>query len=153
MTPQKARMMRDAARDGQTHSTSLSDEYKLRRTLRFDPAYPNDPACSVAALSGIEKLAAEQGPTPNSISVCYDVCDHSLAQIESFLTQAGLHLDNRLAARIIRALSKFCEETQARNMQAPTRLIKAPLDAYAKAWDSRVHGDRDPAPPEMRHER
>lgn len=104
-------------------------------------------------LNGLEYLDVSHGPHALGLTVTYDLVDYTLEGLENALRKVGFHLDTSLYSKIVRALVYFTEETQLRNLQEPTRLIKQSNQVYIEAYQHHMHGDRDDTPPEAREDR
>jgi len=157
MTPEKARELRDEARDGKTRKRPAAfvpqPGTRKNRELRFDPRYPDHVGEARKLLCGLEGMEVEPGLTAHSLSIWYEIGTYSLEGLEAALMRQGFHLDNGLYSKLTRALVYFCEETQMRNMRVPERLIKKSHEVYSKAWEHHPHGDHDDTPPELRLDR
>ncbi|MCX7164115.1 MAG: hypothetical protein NT083_13925 [Rhodocyclales bacterium] len=157
MTPEKARELRDELRHGKSRQRPAAfvpqPGTRKHRELRFDPRHPEQVEETRRLLSGLEGMEIDSGLAPCSLSIWYDISDYSLQGLEAALQRQGVHLDNSLYSKLMRALVYFCEETQMRNMRVPERLIKKSHLVYSKAWEHHPHGDRDDTPAELRQNR
>lgn len=146
--------MRQSAQHGSTaHSgpkfVPTPGTYK-RRELRFGAMPPEQTGRAFALLSGLEGLKVEAVEGRRALIVSYDLFSYTLEGLEEALRQEGFHLDNTLYSKIIRALARYCEQTQLHTLRSPQRLIKKSNEVYVKAWDHHLHGDHDETPPELR---
>lgn len=115
---------------------------------RFPPGQLPEAAQLLSGLQGVSASAHVDGRT---LLVEYDLLDYTLHGLEEGLTDQGFHLDNSLMCKLLRAFTHYVEATQLHNLEAPERLIKTySKEAYAKAWDNRLHGDHDDTPVEWR---
>ncbi len=121
-----------------------------RRELRFGALPPEQTHRAFELLSGLEGLRVEAIEGRRALTVSYDIFDYTLEGLEEALLQQGFHLDNTLYSKIVRALVRYCEQTQLHTLRSPQRLIKKSNEVYVKAWDHHLHGDRDDTPPELR---
>lgn len=126
-------------------------ELKKHRDIlfaRFPPGQVPEAQDDLQKLGGVEVAAL---PENRSVSVCYDLQDHTLHALEDYLINKGYHLDNTLFSKLSRALVYYVEEIQLHNMTAPrSRLKQLPEEAFVKAWERHEHGDHDDTPPEWR---
>jgi hypothetical protein len=154
LNPEQARLIRDKERGlSRPHPLLPQTGTRKHREIRFSKLPPGQierAQSMLALLSGIEVAA---GLLPTTISVWYEVEDHTMQGLEAALRQEGFHLENTLIAKLIRALVYYSEETQLRNMHGPQRLLKKSHEVYSKAWDHHPHGDHDDTPPELRVDR
>lgn len=113
-------------------------------------ALPTDQAVQAARYLGrIPGVIAQAHPAQHSISVTYQITEHTLLDLEACLTAAGFHLDNSIMQKIKRALAHYCEDVQRDNMDIPEHNIKS-RDVYVKVWENHPHGDHDETPEELR---
>ncbi|MBI4985524.1 MAG: hypothetical protein HZC24_09335 [Rhodocyclales bacterium] len=126
---------------------------RKHREIRFNKLRPGQVEQGRLVLENLGHIEVADGLLPNSLSVWYDVTEHTMEGIESALIAQGFHLENTLYCKLIRALVAFCEETQLRNMRQPERLLKKYNETYSKAWEHHPHGDHDDTPPELRQDR
>jgi hypothetical protein len=149
MSPERARALRDG---GRRRSAAFVPQPGTRkhREIRFSALRPGQVDRARVMLCELEGLEVETGLLVTSLSVWYEVTDHTLQGLEAGLVAKGFHLDNSLYAKLVRAIVYFCEDTQLRNMRQPERLIKKSNEVYVKAWEHHPHGDHDDTPPELR---
>lgn len=126
---------------------------RKRREIRLHPLPPGQVQRAVECLASLGYLEVQPGMRANVLFVTYSLEHHSLATVEAHLSAAGLHLDGSLYARLMRAVVRYCEETQLRNLHSPERLIKKSNEVYVKAWEHHPHGDHDDTPAELREYR
>ena len=149
MSPERARALRDAGRERRAAFVPQPGTRK-HREIRFSALRPGQVEQARAMLGIISGLEVESGLLPTSLSIWYEITEHSLQGLETALTDKGFHLDNSLYAKLVRAIVYFCEDTQLRNLRQPERLIKKSNEVYVKAWEHHPHGDHDDTPPELR---
>lgn len=121
-----------------------------RRELRFSTLPENQTQRALILLRGLDGLSVERIEGRRALSVSYDLFDYTLEGLEEALMQEGFHLDNALFSKLMRALIRYCEQTQLHTLRSPQRLIKKSNEVYVKAWDHHLHGDHDDTPPELR---
>lgn len=121
-----------------------------RRELRFSALPQNQTERALVLLRGLERLRVEPVTGRRALFVSYDIFDYTLEGLEEALMQQGFHLDNSLLSKLMRALIRYCEQTQLHTLRSPQRLIKKSNEVYVKAWDHHLHGDHDDTPPELR---
>lgn len=121
-----------------------------RRELRFAALPQNQTQRALTLLRGLEGLRVEPVVGRRALFVYYDIFNYTLEGLEEALVQQGFHLDNSLFSKLMRALIRYCEQTQLHTLRSPQRLIKKSNEVYVKAWDHHLHGDRDDTPPELR---
>ncbi len=154
MDVEHARLMRDKERGLQrSHALAPQTGTRKHRELRFNKLRPWQVDQARALLASLDGLDVAPGALSNSLSVWYEITDHTMEGLEEALIAQGFHLENTLYCKMIRALVYFCEETQVRNMRQPERLLKKSNEIYSKAWDQHAHGDHDDTPPELRQDR
>ena len=154
LNPERARLIRDKERGLQRQPALLPQTgTRKHRELRFSKLPPDQAARAEALLARVGGLEVSAGLLPTSVSIWYDVEEHTMEGIEAALCRHGFHLENTLYAKLIRALVYYSEDTQLRNMHGPQRLIKKSHEVYSRAWEHHPHGDRDETPPELRVDR
>ncbi|MDR3220982.1 MAG: hypothetical protein LBU46_03085 [Candidatus Accumulibacter sp.] len=121
---------------------------RVVRLAEFPPGQVPEAADFLGGLAGLEivpDIAAR------SITVVYDLHEHSLEELESVLEDMGFHLETSLLSKLLRALIYYSEETEIHNLDAPRRLLKkSQNEAYTSAWGRHPHGDHDDTPPDWR---
>jgi len=153
MDVERARKLRDKERGlHRAHPLVPQTGRRKHRELRFNKLRPWQVEQAMALLQDFDGLIVEPGEAPHSLSVWYDVTDHTMEALENSLVAQGFHLDNTLYCKLIRALVYFCEDTQLRNLRQPERLIKKSNEIYSKAWEHHPHGDHDDTPQELRQD-
>ena len=121
------------------------------REIFFAEFPPDQTPGAAEALRSLEEVTVELLKEKRAIGVDYDLNQHSLSEIEAFLTQRGFHLDDTLSGKLMRALIHYAEETQLHNLDAPGNPAKqAQQEAYVSEWEHHPHGDHDDTPPEWR---
>ena len=154
MDVERARLMRDKERGlHRPHPFVPQTGTRKHREIRFNKLRAWQVEQARALLESLEHLEVAAGVLPNSVSVWYEVTDHTMEGLETALIAQGFHLENTLYCKMIRALVYFCEDTQLRNMRQPERLLKKSNEIYSKAWEHHAHGDHDETPPELRQDR
>ncbi|CAG0930216.1 MAG: hypothetical protein EFKGCFLK_01188 [Rhodocyclaceae bacterium] len=151
MNPERARQLAHRVPEPALHE--VAPGCAKRREIRFTKMPPEQALRALDLLSGLECLEVSPGPHPRGITVAYDLVDYTYEGLEKALRKLGYHLDNSLYCKIVRALVRFTEETQLRNLKEPARLIKQSNQVYIRAWEHHPHGDRDDTPAEVREDR
>ncbi len=130
-------------------------ELRKRREISFCTLHP-DPNQARTALSLLEDHPARPRAhclSASSIEVEYNVLDTCLEQIEQYLIDAGLHLDNRLLCRMKRALYYYSEENQRALHGCPKGQSNCTDRIFVSQYRRRDHGCRDHRPEHWRHYR
>lgn len=154
LNPERARLMRDKERGlHRPHSLMPQTGTRKHRELRFAKLPPDQVERAWKLLTCLDGLELAAGSSSNSISIGYEIEEHTLEALENALRQAGFHLECSLYNKLIRALVYYSEDTQLRNMHGPQRLLKKSHEVYSKAWEHHPHGDHDDTPPELRVDR
>lgn len=146
-------MRQSAQHGGEVHSgpTFVPTPGTLkRRELRFAALPENQTQRALVLLRGLEGLRVDLVVGRRALTVSYDIFNYTLEGLEEALVQQGFHLDNSLFCKLMRALIRYCEQTQLHTLRSPQRLIKKSNEVYVKAWDHHLHGDHDDTPPELR---
>ncbi|MBE9609885.1 hypothetical protein [Chitinilyticum piscinae] len=111
---------------------------------------PTDQAVQAARYLGrLPGVIAQAHPEKHSITVSYQITEHTLESLENGLLAAGFHLDGSIMQKIRRALAHYCEDVQRDNLDIPEHNIKT-RDVYVKVWEHHPHGDHDDTPEELR---
>ena len=153
MDVERARLMRDKERGlHRPHPLAPQTGTRKHRELRFNKLRSWQVEQARALLASLDHLEVAPGMLPNSLSIWYEITEHTMEGLETALIAHGFHLENTLYCKMIRALVYFCEDTQLRNMRQPERLIKKSNEIYSKAWEHHAHGDHDDTPPELRRD-
>jgi hypothetical protein len=153
LNPERARQLRDRERGlHRPHPLAPQTGTRKHRELRFAKLPPDQVERAFELLARIERLEVAPGSLSHTISIWYEIEDHTLEALEAALRKEGFHLDNTLYSKLIRALVYYCEETQLRNMHGPQRLLKKSHEVYCQAWEHHPHGDHDDTPPELRQD-
>lgn len=154
LNPERARQIRDRERGlHRPHALMPQSGTRKHREIRFGALPPGQVDRAYELLSRVDRLEVAPGLLENSISVWYDIEDHTMEALETALREAGFKLDCALYAKLVRALVYYAEETQLRNLHGPQRLLKKSHEVYSKAWEHHPHGDHDDTPPELRVDR
>jgi hypothetical protein len=153
MDIQAARHTRDRIRGRQRrHPLALQSGTRKHREIRLAPACAHQIGEVRLLLSRLPGLEVDEGLLPHSVSIWYEVTDHTLEGLEQALVARGLVLDASLYCRFIRWVVYYSEATQRRNLHQPERLIKKYNETYSKAWERHRHGDHDDTPPDLRQD-
>lgn len=153
LNPERARLLRDKERGlHRPHPLAPQAGTRKHREIRFAKLPPGQAARAMELLARLERIEVSPGTHAESISVWYEVTDHTLEALEYALREQGFHLSNTLYSKLIRALVYYSEDTQLRNMSHPERLLKQSHEVYSKAWDHHPHGDHDDTPAELRQD-
>jgi len=128
-----------------------SVELNKQRDIVFDSAYPGQTERALVLLSGLTDCKVEQGDSPNTLRVSYNLYQYTLEGIENGLAQEGFHLDNSPLHNIGRKVIHYCEDTICHNLDIPTHPTKKnEREVFVKAYNRQPHGDHDDTPPELR---
>lgn len=100
-------------------------------------------------LVGLEGLDVMVGADVCRLRVRYHICEYTLEGLETALSSQGFHLDNSLLNKLRRTLAYYCESVQRRNVAANEPDIKS-QQAFMRAYERHLHGDRDETPEEWR---
>lgn len=111
---------------------------------------PNQAETAVQLLAEIEGIVGTELRSPIHIRVSYHIKELCLEQIETGLTAMGLHLDNRLLYRLIRALYYYTEETEQANLGCTRGDSKSTREIFAHQYQRQDHGLRDQRPEHWR---
>ncbi len=130
---------------------SLHDLVK-HRDIHFVELHPDPNQAETAAqlLSEVEGMVGIEQRSPNHIRVSYQLMLVSLEQIENGLTAMGLHLDNRLLYRLMRALHYYTEETERANLGCTRSDTKCTRQIFADHYQRQNHELRDQRPEHWR---
>jgi hypothetical protein len=122
------------------------------RDIHFVELHPDPNQAETAAelLCEIEGIIGTQTRSPTHIHVSYHLPDISLEQIEQGLTSMGLHLDNRLLYRLMRALYYYTEETERANLGGNLPDSKSTRQIFAHHYQRQDHSLRDHRPEHWR---
>lgn len=122
------------------------------RDIHFFELHPDPNQAETAAqlLSEIQGIIGVEQRSPIHICVSYQLMEICLEQIENGLTAMGLHLDNRLLYRMMRALYYYTEETERSNLGCAQIDSKSTRQIFADRYQRRDHGLRDQRPEHWR---
>lgn len=122
------------------------------REIFFSEFPPDQVPGAVEALRALEQVTVELLQEKQAIGIDYDLTEHTLEELELYLTKQGYQLNSTLLGKLGRALVHYVEETQLHNLEAPGTSVKnsAQQEAYVKEWEHHPHGDHDDTPPEWR---
>jgi len=102
-------------------------------------------------LSAITDCKVKKSDAPNTLSVTYNLHNHTLEELEHTLTEAGFNLDHSVLHNIERNVIYYSEDTICHNMDIPMKPTKKnERKVFIKAYDQEPHGDHDDTPPELR---
>ncbi|MDR3430124.1 hypothetical protein [Silvimonas sp.] len=111
---------------------------------------PTDQAVQAARLLGrIPGVVVQPHESERRVTVHYDVLEHTLLELETWLQSGGFHLDGSILQKIKRALIHYTEDVQRDNTQIPEHPTKS-REVFVKAWEHHLHGDHDDTPEELR---
>jgi hypothetical protein len=154
LNPEQARLIRDKERGlSRPHPLLPQTGTRKHREVRFAEVPLGQVERAWLLLERLKGLELAFGSAQYSISLTYEIEEHTLEGVETALRHEGFHLDSSLFAKLVRALVYYSEDTQLRNMHGPQRLIKKSHEVYSKAWEHHPHGDHDDTPPELRVDR
>ncbi|EXJ15855.1 hypothetical protein [Imhoffiella purpurea] len=123
-----------------------------QREIAFHAVHPNPRQAETAALflADVDGILSADIASPILLRISYDVLKTSLQEIESALTELGLHLDDRLFYRLRRALHHYTEETVRANSDCQTCESTCTEKLFAKRYELIEHGCRDDRPEHWR---
>lgn len=129
---------------------SIQHDLVKHRDIHFVDFHPDPNQAETAAglLAEIEGVFKVEPVTRTHIQISYRLTEVSLEQIETGLTAMGLHLDNRLLYRLMRALHYYTEETERANLGSTRRDSKCTRQIFAEHYQH--HGLRDQRPEHWR---
>jgi hypothetical protein len=122
------------------------------RQLCFDGVHPNPDQARTAAdlLSGEPGIIKAHAVKPLVLEVTYDLHFTKLEEIESAITELGLHLDAPLSYRIKRALWYYTEDTYRANNNSDHSQIDCTKKVFATRYENLDHSLRDHRPEHWR---
>lgn len=122
------------------------------RDIHFVELHPDPHQAQTAALllTDIEGMLRVNPLNPMHLQVSYHLLEVSLEQIETGLTEMGLHIDNRLYFRLKRALHYYTEETQRANQGCSHGDAKCTRRIFAGRYRQMNHNCRDQRPQHWR---
>lgn len=121
------------------------------REIFFAEFPPNQVLGAAEALSSLEQITVELLQEKRAIGIDYDLNEHTLEELEAYLTKQGYALDDKLLEKLARALVHYAEETELHNLGVPENPAEqAQQKAYVNEWENHPHGDHDDTPPEWR---
>ena len=128
-----------------------SSELDKQREIVFSVDVPEQIEYAYQFLSGLADCKVERATNPNTLSVTYNLHNHTLQGLENALTEAGFHLDRSVLHNIERNVVYYSEDTICHNMDIPMKPTKKnERKVFIKAYDQEPHGDHDDTPPELR---
>jgi hypothetical protein len=130
----------------------ITHDMVKHRDIHFAELHPDPNQAETAAqlLSEIEGILDIEQRSPIHVRVSYHLMKVSLEQIENGLTAMGLHLDNRLLYRLMRALYYYTEETERTNLGCTRDDTKSTRQIFADHYQRQNHGLRDQRPEHWR---
>jgi len=128
-----------------------SSELDKQRDIVFSTDMPEQIEHAYQFLSDLAECKVERTTHPNTLSVTYNLHNHTLQELENNLTEAGFHLDRSVLHNIERNVIYYSEDTICHNMDIPMKPTKKnERKVFVKAYDQEPHGDHDDTPPELR---
>jgi len=127
-------------------------EFIKHRDIHFVELHPDPHQAQTAALllADIEGMIRVNPLNPMHLQISYDLLEVSLEQIETGLAEMGLHIDNSLYFRLIRALHYYTEETQRANQGCSRSDSKCTRRVFAIRYRQMNHNCRDQRPQHWR---
>lgn len=122
------------------------------RDIHFVELHPDPNQAETAAqlLSEVDGIVAIEERSPGHLHISYQLMEVSLEQIEHGLTAMGLHLDNRLLYRLMRALHYYTEEIERANLGCTRSDSKCTRQIFADHYQRQNHRLRDQRPEHWR---
>ena len=111
---------------------------------------PNQAATAAMLLADVEGIIEATPRSATHLQISYQLMEVSLEQIESGLTAMGLHIDNRLLYRLMRALHHYTEETERANLGCTRTDAKSTRMIFAERYQRMNHDLRDQRPEHWR---
>jgi hypothetical protein len=132
-----------------THSPS---DHIKHRQIHFRDLHPerNDALTAAQFLNQVDGVLHAEPISPILLNITYDVLKTHLEELESALSELGLHLDNGLVYRLKRALHYYTEETVRNNLASKAQDPQCTKLLFAKRYESIEHGCRDQRPEHWR---
>ncbi len=123
-----------------------------QREIAFRELHPaaNQALTAAGFLNDVEGVLTSEVASPTLLKVSYDVLAVTLKEIEDALRELGLHLDNRLMFRVMRALYYYTEETLRANCGCPNGPSNCTKKVFATRYQAMDHGCRDQRPEHWR---
>lgn len=88
-----------------------------RREIVFSKILPSQVEDAVKELNGLNNVNAEEIKEKCSLTVEYNLKEHSLYDLEIFLQQKGFILDNSFFNKVIRSMVYYAEEVELNNLK------------------------------------
>jgi len=125
-----------------------SQELIKHRDIHFVEFHPDPNQARTAALllADIDGIIHVNPVSPRQLQVSYHLLKVCLEQIETGLTEMGLHIDNRLIYRLKRALHYYTEETQRANQGCSRGDAGCTRKIFADRYQRLNHQCRDRRP-------
>ncbi|MCU7851216.1 MAG: hypothetical protein KZQ80_03295 [Candidatus Thiodiazotropha sp. (ex Monitilora ramsayi)] len=122
------------------------------RDIHFVELHPDPNQAETAShlLADIEGIVSVTIVSATHLRITYQLMQLSLEQIEHGLTAMGLHLDNRLLYRLMRALYYYTEDTERANLGCTQTDSKCTRQIFADRYQRLNHGLRDHRPEHWR---
>ena len=126
-------------------------ELDKQREIIFSPAPEGQLERAREFLSGLPDCSVVYLGAENTLSVAYNLQQHTLEELESLLVEKGFQLDHSVLRNIERNIIYYCEDTICHNMDVPAhRTKKNEREVFIQAYEHEPHGDLDESPPELR---
>ncbi|MET0067561.1 MAG: hypothetical protein ABW076_14535 [Candidatus Thiodiazotropha sp.] len=122
------------------------------RDIHFVELHPDSDQAGTAAtlLADVEGITLLDRQSPTHLRVAYQLMVVTLEQIENGLTAMGLHIDNRLLYRLMRALHYYTEDTERANLGCDRGDSKCTRVIFADRYQRADHSLRDQRPEHWR---
>lgn len=117
--------------------------------VKFHPD-PNQAETASLLLADVEGIVEAQPVSEIHLRISYQLMVVTLEQIERGLTAMGLHLDNRLLYRLMRALHYYTEDTERANLGQARSDTKSTHHIFADRYQRLDHSLRDHRPEHWR---
>jgi hypothetical protein len=129
-----------------------SHDLVKHRDIHFVKLHPDPNQAETARylLADVEGIVSVQPVSEIHLRVSYQLMVVSLEQIERGLTAMGLHLDNRLLYRLMRALHYYTEDTERANLGCSRTDVKCTNHIFADRYQRLDHSLRDQRPEHWR---
>jgi hypothetical protein len=122
------------------------------RDIHFVKLHPDPNQAETARhlLADIDGIISATPMSEIHLRVSYQLMVISLEQIERGLTAMGLHIDNRLLYRLMRALHYYTEDTERVNLGCTRTDARCTRQIFADRYQRMDHGLRDQRPEHWR---
>ncbi len=131
--------------------TSDPDRIKHRQ-IHFRDLHPerNDARTAAVFLAEVDGVMRAEPLSAILLDLTYDLRKTCLEELETALSELGLHLDGALLFTLKRSLYYYTEETYRENRGWTRSERNSTKLVLARRWENLEHGCRDPRPEHWR---